>query len=68
MSGGGEPPLEVTFFVENEVWRPSEVSEHPDEGLILFRRYRDDEPVFARDRTRTRTFFDLRGHTVRSAP
>lgn len=37
------------------------VFEHPEEGLLLFRYYSDDEPVFPRDLMRTRTFFDLRG-------
>jgi hypothetical protein len=37
------------------------VFEHPEEGLLLFRYYRDDEPVFPRDLMRMRTFFDLRG-------
>ena len=37
------------------------VLEHPDEGLLLFRYYRDNEPVFPRDVLSTRTFLDLRG-------
>ncbi len=35
--------------------------EHPQEGLLLFRFYRDDEPVLPRDLQSTRTFLDLRG-------
>jgi hypothetical protein len=34
---------------------------HPEEGLLAFRSYREDEPVSARDLRRTRTFLDLRG-------
>src|SRR5437879_1437214 len=34
---------------------------HPEEGLLLFRVYRDDEPVDARDLLTTRKFLDLRG-------
>ena len=34
---------------------------HPEEGLLAYRFYRDDEPVFPRDLQRTRTFLDLRG-------
>jgi hypothetical protein len=37
------------------------VFDHPEEGLLAFRLYRDDEPVFPRDLQRTRTFLDLRG-------
>jgi len=34
---------------------------HPEEGLLAFRYYRDDEAVLPRDLIRTRTFLDLRG-------
>jgi hypothetical protein len=34
---------------------------HPQEGLLAYRNYRDDEAVFLRDLVRTRTFLDLRG-------
>jgi hypothetical protein len=37
------------------------VLEHLEEGLLLFRYYRDDEPVFPRDVLSTSTFLDLRG-------
>ena len=37
------------------------VFEHPEEGLLLFRYYRDEEPVFPRDLLSTRKFLDLRG-------
>jgi hypothetical protein len=38
-----------------------QIFHHPKEGLLLFRRYRDDEHVDVRDLMRTRKFFDLRG-------
>jgi len=38
-----------------------EIFHHPSQGLILFRRYRDDEPVYPGDLLRTRKFLDLRG-------
>ena len=47
-------------YVERRVPK-GRVFEHPEEGLLLFRYYRDDEPVFPRDLIRTRKFFDLRG-------
>jgi hypothetical protein len=34
---------------------------HPEEGLLAFRYYREDEAVLPRDLVRTRTFLDLRG-------
>jgi len=34
---------------------------HPQEGLLLFRYYGDDEAVHPRDLLSTRNFFDLRG-------
>ena len=37
------------------------IFEHPEEGLLGFRYYRDDEPVFPRDLLSTRKFLDLRG-------
>jgi len=37
------------------------VFRHPTEGLVVFRLYRDDEPVDARDLWSTRRFLDLRG-------
>ncbi len=37
------------------------VFHHPAEGLLLFRMYRDDEAVDARDLLTTRKFLDLRG-------
>jgi hypothetical protein len=38
-----------------------EIFHHPKEGLILFRRYADDESVYPGDLLRTRKFLDLRG-------
>ena len=38
-----------------------EIFHHPREGLILFRHYGDDEPVFPGDFLRIRKFLDLRG-------
>lgn len=52
--------LQKLGYVEKRVPK-GRVFEHPEEGLLLFRYYRDDEPVFPRDLMRTRTFFDLRG-------
>jgi len=52
--------LETLGYVKKRVPK-GRVFEHPEAGLLLFRFYRDDEPVFPRDLTRTRTFFDLRG-------
>ena len=37
------------------------VLEHPEEGLLLFRAYQDDEPVAPIDLASTRRFLDLRG-------
>jgi hypothetical protein len=37
------------------------VFNHPEEGLLVFRLYRDDEAVDARDLFTTRKFLDLRG-------
>ena len=37
------------------------VFEHPEEGLLLFPFYRDDEPVAPIDLMSTRRFLDLRG-------
>lgn len=39
----------------------SQIFHHPTEGLILFRRYRDDDKVDTRDLLYTRRFLDLRG-------
>jgi hypothetical protein len=52
--------LQKLGYVEKRVPK-GRVFEHPEEGLLLFRYYRDDEPVFPRDLIRTRKFFDLRG-------
>jgi hypothetical protein len=52
--------LQKLGYVEKRVPK-GRVFEHPEEGLLLFRYYSDDEPVFLRDLVRTRTFFDLRG-------
>ena len=52
--------LQKLGYVEKRVPK-GRVFEHPEEGLLLFRYYRDDEPVLPRDLMRTRTFFDLRG-------
>jgi hypothetical protein len=52
--------LQKLGYVEKQVPK-GRVFEHPEEGLLLFRYYRDDEPVFPRDLLSTRTFFDLRG-------
>ena len=52
--------LQKLGYVEKRVPK-GRVLEHPEEGLLLFRYYRDDEPVFSRDLLRTRTFLDLRG-------
>jgi hypothetical protein len=38
-----------------------EVFHHPTEGLLLFRRYGDDEQVYPGDLLRARRFLDLRG-------
>jgi hypothetical protein len=37
------------------------VFDHPEEGVLAYRSYRDDEPVLPRDLLRTRKIFDLRG-------
>jgi hypothetical protein len=37
------------------------VFQHPEEGLLVFRVYRDEEAVDERDLLTTRKFFDLRG-------
>jgi hypothetical protein len=34
---------------------------HPEEGLLAFRSYAEDEPVYPRDLLSTRRFLDLRG-------
>lgn len=52
--------LEKLGYVEKRVPK-GRVLEHPEEGLLLFRYYRDDEPVFPRDLLSTRKFLDLRG-------
>jgi hypothetical protein len=52
--------LQKLGYVEKRVPK-GRVFEHAEEGLLLFRYYRDDEAVFSRDLMRTRTFFDLRG-------
>ena len=52
--------LQKLGYVEKRVPKGC-VFEHPEEGLLLFRYYRDSDPVFSRDLRRTRTFFDLRG-------
>jgi hypothetical protein len=51
--------LQKLGYVEKRVPK-GRVLEHPEEGLIVYRYYRDDEPVFLRDLRRTRTFLDLR--------
>ena len=52
--------LERLGFVERRV-PEGRVFEHPEEGLLLFRRYRDDEAVELHDLVYTRKFLDLRG-------
>jgi hypothetical protein len=52
--------LQKLGYVEKRVPK-YRVFEHPEEGLLLYRYYSDDEPVSPRDLRRTRTFFDLRG-------
>jgi hypothetical protein len=47
-------------FVEKSAPK-GRVLEHPEEGLLLFRFYRDDELVLPRDLLRTRKLLDLRG-------
>jgi len=47
-------------YVEKSVPK-GRVLQHPEEGLLLFRFYRDDEPVDPRDLLRTRKLLDLRG-------
>lgn len=37
------------------------VFRHPEEGLLVFRLYREDEPVAPRDLLSSRKFLDLRG-------
>ena len=37
------------------------VFEHPEEGLLAFRLYREDEPLAPRDLLNTRRFLNLRG-------
>jgi hypothetical protein len=52
--------LQKLGYVEKRVPK-GRVFEHPEEGLLVYRYYRDDEPVLLRDLRRTRTFLDLRG-------
>jgi hypothetical protein len=52
--------LQKLGYVEKRVPK-GRVFEHPKEGLLLYRYYRDDEPVFSRDLLSTRKFLDLRG-------
>ena len=52
--------LQRLGYVEKRVPK-GRVFQHPEEGLLLFRFYRDDEPVGARDLLSTRRFLDLRG-------
>ncbi len=47
-------------YVEKRVPK-GRVFEHPREGLLLFRSYRDDETVAPIDLVSTRKFLDLRG-------
>ena len=47
-------------YVEKRVPK-GRVLEHAAEGLLLFRFYRDDEPVAPIDVLSTRRFLDLRG-------
>ncbi len=47
-------------FVEKAVPK-GRVFDHPQEGMLLFRFYRDDEAVLPRDLLRTRKLLDLRG-------
>jgi hypothetical protein len=39
----------------------AQVFQHPEEGLLVFRVYRDEEAVDERDLLSTRNFFELRG-------
>jgi hypothetical protein len=52
--------LEQLGFMEKRVPK-GRVLYNPEEGMLLFRFYRDDEPVHPRDLMRTRSFLDLRG-------
>jgi hypothetical protein len=52
--------LEKFGYVEKRVPK-GRVFEHPEEGLLLFRYYREEEPVHPRDLLSTRNFLDLRG-------
>jgi hypothetical protein len=52
--------LQTLGYAEKHV-PDARVLKHPEEGLLIFRYYRDDEPVLARDLQSTRTFLDLRG-------
>ena len=52
--------LERLGFVEKRVPK-GRVFQHSEEGLLLFRQYRDDEAIEAHDLVYTRKFLDLRG-------
>jgi hypothetical protein len=52
--------LEHLGYVE-KAYPNGRVFLHPDEGLLAFRFYAEDEPVHPRDLLSTRRFLDLRG-------
>jgi hypothetical protein len=52
--------LERLGYAEKRVPK-GRVFEHPTEGLLLFRFYRDQDTVHPRDLLSTRSFLDLRG-------
>jgi hypothetical protein len=52
--------LETLGYVEKHV-PEARVLEHPQEGLLVFRHYRDDEAVLPRDLLITGRFLDRRG-------
>ena len=52
--------IERLGFVEKRVPK-GRVFKHPEEGLLLYRGYHDDEPVDLGDFVYTRRFLDMRG-------
>lgn len=52
--------LERLGYVEKKTDMAT-VFKHPEEGLLVFRIYKDHEAVDQRDLLSTRKFFDLRG-------
>ncbi len=52
--------IESLGFAEKRVPK-GRVFKHPEEGLLIYRFYRDDEPVDLGDFVYTRRFLDMRG-------